>query len=139
MDSLRHKNILIAGGSSGIGLAIAKKALEEGAFLYLVSSKRERLENAKRDLGNPNVTTFSLDLGDEVAINSLANDIPRLDHLITTAARLTFKPLIQLTKGEIEEMLNSKFWGPVLLTQKLAPKISKEGSIIYLSFRRSRR
>jgi len=130
---LKGKNILIAGGSSGMGLAIAKKTLAEGAIVHLVSTSLDKLETAKEILGKTNVFIYAVDISNEDAVTALAEQINTLDHLVTTAARLTFKPLLQLTKTEIEQMLGSKFWGPVLLTQKFAPKLNKDGSIVYFS------
>lgn len=130
---LKDKNVLIAGGSSGMGLAIAKSVLAEGAIVHLVSTNITKLEAAKAALGSTNVFIYAVDISNEEAVTALAAKISTLDHLVTTAARLTFKPLLQLTKAEIDQMVHSKFWGPVLLTQKFANKINKDGSIIYYS------
>ena len=130
---LKDKNVLIAGGSSGMGLAIAKMVLAEGGIVHLVSTSMSKLEAAKGALGNANVFIYAVDISSEEAVTALAAKITTIDHLVTTAARLTFKPLRQLTKAEIDQMVGSKFWGPVLLTQKFANKIAKDGSIIYYS------
>ncbi|GLJ08857.1 hypothetical protein SUGI_0097200 [Cryptomeria japonica] len=50
LQSLDGKHLLITGGSSGIGLAIAKKALSEGAFVTLVGRSSTKLEKAEEDL-----------------------------------------------------------------------------------------
>lgn len=130
---LKDKNILIAGGSSGMGFEIAKKVLEEGAIVHLVSSNIEKLEKAKIALGIENVYVHALDISDETSVIELASKIDKLDHLVTTAARLTFKPLAELSRNEISQMIDAKLWGPLLLTKYLAPKLASDGSIVYFS------
>jgi NAD(P)-dependent dehydrogenase (short-subunit alcohol dehydrogenase family) len=132
-NSLQGKHILIAGGSSGMGLAVAELVRQEGAVVHLVSSDPAKLAAAQQQLGTANVHIHAVDISSEAAVTELAGKIDHLDHLVTTAARLTFKPLAALTYDDINAMLGSKFWGPVLLTQKLAPKLSPEGSIVYFS------
>jgi NAD(P)-dependent dehydrogenase (short-subunit alcohol dehydrogenase family) len=116
-----------------MGLAVARLALQEGATVHLVSSSQAKLEAAQQQLGIANVQIHALDISSEQAVTALAGTIDHLDHLVTTAARLTFKPLAELTYDDINAMLGSKFWGPVLLTQKLAAKLRPTGSIVYFS------
>lgn len=60
---LEGKNVLVTGGSKGIGKAIAKAFLEEGANVAIVARNEETLEQAKQELSN--VTAFSADLTKE--------------------------------------------------------------------------
>lgn len=46
LKTLRGKHVLITGGSSGIGLAIAKEALSQGAFVTLIARSSAKLEKA---------------------------------------------------------------------------------------------
>jgi NAD(P)-dependent dehydrogenase (short-subunit alcohol dehydrogenase family) len=132
-DFLQDQHVLIAGGSSGMGLAVARLALQAGAVIHLVASNQARLEAAQQQLGTTNVHIYAVDISSELAVTALAGKIDHLDHLVTTAARLTFKPLAELNYDDINAMLGSKFWGPVLLTQKLAAKLRPTGSIVYFS------
>ena len=56
---LRNKNIVITGGSKGIGYAMAKKFISEGATVLITGRKEKELENAANDLGaNANYIVF---------------------------------------------------------------------------------
>jgi NAD(P)-dependent dehydrogenase (short-subunit alcohol dehydrogenase family) len=137
-NELKDKEILIAGGSSGIGLALAQKAADQGAIVHLVGTNQEKLQKAVETIdgqcnAKARLITHVLDISKESEVKALAEQIQQLDHLVTTAARLTFKPLAGLTKMEIGNMIDSKLWGPVLLTKYLSPKINSQGSIVYFS------
>lgn len=131
-QSFLNKIIVIAGGSSGIGLALASKAVAAGGRVHLIGRSAEKLATAKADLGD-NVTTHRADIGVEAEVAAVARAIPHVDHLVTTAADLTFKPFLQTTDSEIQSMLGSKFWGPVYLVRHLAPGMAKDGSITFHS------
>jgi NAD(P)-dependent dehydrogenase (short-subunit alcohol dehydrogenase family) len=49
--SLEKRRVVIIGGSSGIGLAVAKEAASQGANVVIVSSKTERVQEAIRSIG----------------------------------------------------------------------------------------
>ena len=56
-ETLKGKNIIITGGSKGIGLAIAKKCISEGATVLITGRNEENLKKAKKELGeNPKLT-----------------------------------------------------------------------------------
>lgn len=58
------KKVLVTGGSSGIGLEIAKEFLAEGAEVMITGRKKERLEEAKQELNNPLLKTIEWDVAD---------------------------------------------------------------------------
>jgi 3-dehydrosphinganine reductase len=74
IPSLSGKHVLITGASTGIGLSLSKKSLQEGAFVTLVARKRDKLEEAARFLVkevqcSPNrILTKIADVGDYAAI-----------------------------------------------------------------------
>jgi NAD(P)-dependent dehydrogenase (short-subunit alcohol dehydrogenase family) len=90
------------------------------------------LAGAKSQLGN-DVVTHAVDITDKNAVKNLANGLGEVDHLITTAASLAFKPLLQLTDADIRRSLGAKFWRPIYLVRHLAEKVSKTGSVILTS------
>jgi len=100
-DVLSGKNILITGGSSGIGLAIAKKYVECGANVLITGRNKEKLKAAVEEIGKERCASISWDI-------TLTDEIEkRLDECEA------------LLGGEITALVNnagvapSKFWGDV--------------------------
>lgn len=132
MNFLQNKTVLIAGGASGAGYAIAEQAVAAGASVHIVGRSAEKLAKAKAALGDK-VQTHAADIGVEADVQRLASVLPAIDHLVTTAADLVFKPFLELTDADITRIFASKFWGPIYLVRHLAPKIAKTGSISFVS------
>ena len=79
--------IIIVGGSSGMGLALARRLLAEGARVTIAGRSEERLEAARRELGDPSdLKTATLDLAREEEIAAFFRDCGPVDHIVSTAA-----------------------------------------------------
>jgi NAD(P)-dependent dehydrogenase (short-subunit alcohol dehydrogenase family) len=63
-EILRGKRILVTGGGSGIGLAIARKCLEEGATVVITGRDEAKLTSAAQSLGNERLHTLKWDVAD---------------------------------------------------------------------------
>lgn len=64
MKQLDNKVALITGGSSGIGLATAKRFSEEGAKVIITGRNAETLQQAMNELGDDNALSIKHDIGD---------------------------------------------------------------------------
>ena len=82
--SLEKRRVVIIGGSSGIGLAVAKEAASQGANVVIVSSKAERVQEAIRSIGG-DVRGQAVDVSDEKAVESFFTNLGVFDHLVFTA------------------------------------------------------
>ena len=97
MPSIRGQSILIIGGSSGIGAAVAKLSCENGAKVSVASSNRERVDKAVRkiqaSIPAAEIMGFTVDLSHydmEPRLEKLFKDVVEatgspLDHVILTA------------------------------------------------------
>ncbi len=132
VNSLRRKTVVIAGGSSGMGLALARKAATEGAHVHILGRSVEKLIAAKAIVGG-DVHTHIADIGVENDAQRVAAEIPHVDHLVITAAELVFKPFEEMTDAEISTMLSAKFWGAVYLVRHLTPRLTRDASITFFS------
>src|ERR1700722_4314968 len=83
-SGLKNKRVVILGGSSGIGLAVARQANEQGAELVIVSSNAQRHQQDVQTLGGK-TEGYTLDLTDEQAIRTCFEKLGSLDHLVFTA------------------------------------------------------
>jgi NAD(P)-dependent dehydrogenase (short-subunit alcohol dehydrogenase family) len=81
---LSDKRVVVLGGSSGIGLAVAEQVVACGARAIIASSNAERVKQAVETLdGNPDGHT--LDLSDERDIQNFFHKVGDFDHLVFTA------------------------------------------------------
>ena len=83
-NGLHDKRVVILGGSSGIGLAVAEQTASQGAKLVIASSNSERVQKAVEKLEG-NAQGHTLDLTDESAVESFFAKLGAFDHLVFTA------------------------------------------------------
>src|SRR5258708_19525676 len=62
MSKLQNKGAVITGGTSGIGLATAKRFVAEGAYVFVMGRRRKELDAAVEEIG-ANVTGVQGDIG----------------------------------------------------------------------------
>jgi len=90
--------MVILGGTSGIGLAVARGAIDEGATVCIASKQLERLEKARADLApadSVHLTTRTIDVASETAVKGFFEGIGPFDHLVFTAGdNLPLGPLV---------------------------------------------
>jgi NAD(P)-dependent dehydrogenase (short-subunit alcohol dehydrogenase family) len=129
---IKGKHIVVAGGGSGIGFAIAAEALAQGASVTIAGRSANKLAQARERLGE--VRTVVMDLGDVVSAEAGFREIGnKFDHVVSTAADLTYAPLAGMERAAIERMLAGKFWGPVHLVKYGLPLLRANGSILFFS------
>ncbi|MBU2525383.1 MAG: SDR family oxidoreductase [Bacteroidetes bacterium] len=140
MELLNGKRAVITGGSEGIGFAIAKRFIENGAAVLLIGRDREKLGLAHKKLtvnGNQ-VLTMPFDLAEVSKINALVKSItkvwPKVDVLVNNAAVAYFEPVEAVNLSKLEHIFKVNVKAPYLLSQELLPSlIETEGSIINIS------
>lgn len=127
------RNIVIFGGSSGIGFHLAKCLLEKGDDVVIVSRNQEKLETAKRNLGNKGIY-YKADAGNESEIIEFANKISQIDHLIITIRGSNISELFAESKtNEVKKAFDEKFWTQYCIIRHCLNKIKPTGSIIMTS------
>ena len=112
--TLQGKRIVVLGGSSGIGLAVAQAAAREDATVVIASSRRARVDEALKTL--PEGTEgHALDLADEPAVRAVFARLGNFDHLVFTAGESL--QLDRLTNTDIEaakRFFGLRYWGAYL-------------------------
>jgi len=83
-NDLQQKRVVVVGGSSGIGLAVAQQAASQGAKVVIVSSNAERIQKAVESISGE-AQGQAVDVSDEGAIATFFSKLGAFDHLVFTA------------------------------------------------------
>lgn len=130
---LTDRKVLVIGGGSGMGLEVARQALQEGAQVVIAGRSVQRLKDAAKELGETRVEAIACDIGDQAEVAQLFGAIGELDHLVVTAADLPYGPIRELTESDLMRAVRSKFLGLVFAAQQAASRIRSGGSILFTS------
>lgn len=136
------KTVLITGGNSGIGLAIAHEMASRGNVRLCLASRDLKKTEAARDAirakaPGTEVECWSLDLGSLDGIRAFAKEFlakhGRLDVLVNNAGAYPAKQ--QFTADGYEFQFGANYLGPVLLTHLLLPALQKsdDARIVHMS------
>jgi NAD(P)-dependent dehydrogenase (short-subunit alcohol dehydrogenase family) len=129
-SGLKNKRVVILGGSSGIGLAVAQQASEQGAEIALVSSNARRNQDAVRSLPGKS-EGFTLDLADEPAIQAFFDKLGSFDHLVFTAGdQLHLNELASTDLRNARRAFELRYWSALAAVKYGSPHIRKGGSVV---------
>lgn len=133
--NIAGKKVIVVGGSSGMGLVVARTALEHGAEVVVVGRSRERLARAAETLaGGECLSTIAADVTREDEVSSLFASVGRFDHLFVSAAsNLTYQPVRELELEAARQTIDAKFVAALLLAKYGSCQISPSGSITFTS------
>lgn len=130
---LKNKVAVITGGSSGIGLATAKRFVEEGAYVYITGRRQSELDKAKAVIGR-NVTTVKGDVANLADLDRLyqiiAADKGVVDIVFANAGFVEHRTVEQITPEHYEKTFNINVRGVIFTVQKALPLMKNGGSII---------
>lgn len=135
MKRFKNKRILITGGSSGIGLAGAKRLTEEGADVIITGKTESHLKNAARILGEK-ATVFYNNAEDEKSSEELAELIKEtgdIDGLWLNSAIALGGELTEVSTETMKEIFQINVFTPILQMALLAPYIRDGGSVLVTS------
>ena len=138
MESLKGKNVFIAGATGGIGAATARLLKSSGANLFLAARDNNKLSALALELDIPKSQTFQLDITKFDNVVSVANavhsEVSSIDILINTVGIGIIKPIEQLTLEDFNTSLQVNLVGAFSLVKSfLEPmKLKKSGLIINL-------
>jgi len=133
MASLHNKVALVTGGTSGIGLATARRFVADGARVIVTGRKQEALDNAVAELGE-SATGIRGDVADLEELDQLFAQIKthfgRIDVLFANAGIAPFVPLEAVTEEHFDDLFNINVRGLFFTIQKALPLLADEASII---------
>lgn len=122
-SSLNGKTVIVIGGSSGIGAAVAKAAAARGAQVVLAGRRLvSGVDNGLR--------SEPVDVTDAASLQRLFEAVGPFDHLVCTSGpSVRAKPLIETDLIEAQENFNVKLWGSLRAIQLALPFLNEHGSI----------
>jgi NAD(P)-dependent dehydrogenase (short-subunit alcohol dehydrogenase family) len=131
--SLSGKRVVVLGGTSGIGLAVAEAAARAGAAPVVVSRDQLRVDAAVTSLP-AGAAGFAVDVTDEAAVKGLFERIGAFDHLVFTAGEtLQIGRLAEMSLAAARQFFETRYWGAVTAAKYGAPLIRAGGSIVFSS------
>ena len=83
-NGLQDKRVVVLGGSSGIGLAVAEQAALQGASVIIASSSAERVRKGVESIGGE-AQGQTVDVSDDRAVATFFSKLGTFDHLVFTA------------------------------------------------------
>jgi NAD(P)-dependent dehydrogenase (short-subunit alcohol dehydrogenase family) len=147
---LLGKKVIVIGGTSGIGFAVASALVEEGATVIVASSSASRVENAVARLSDPaiqynadkaRVSGHTVNLkgpGMETSIAALFEKVGTVDHIVhtageTLAAAPADTPLDRLVYDDVLAFAQVRFLSVIFTAKIGARHLSKGGSMVFTS------
>lgn len=131
-QKLNGKIALVTGGTSGIGLATAKRFASEGAHVFITGRRKAELEAAVAAVGN--ATGIAIDSSRLSELDMLFARIKeskgRIDVLFANAGGGSMLPLGQITEEQFDDTFGRNVKGVLFTVQKALPLLSNGASVI---------
>src|SRR6201984_3191040 len=129
-SGFKNKRVVIVGGSSGIGLAVAEEAASQGADVVIVSSKAERVQEAIQSIGRGARGEVG-DVSNEKAGESFCTTLGAFDHLVFTAGdSLQLQQLADTDLKQARRAFELRYWSALATVKYGSPQIRKGGSVV---------
>src|SRR6202048_1815346 len=133
MSKLEGKIALITGGNSGIGLATAKRFVNEGAYVFITGRRQPELAAAVKEIGS-NVTGVQGDVSNLGDLDGLFAQIKRekgkLDIVFANAGVAKVAPLGKITEEHYDSIFNINVKGLLFTVQKALPLLPDGASVL---------
>ena len=134
---LKDQHVVVIGGSSGMGLAIARAAVAAGARVTIAARDEAKLARAVGEVGG-DITPRRLDVTDEGAVAAFFESTGPIDHLVVTAHASSvvtgaIDTLSNMTIAAARAFMETKFWGPFIVAKYGQHKLKPNGSIVLFS------
>ena len=135
MSVLKNKIAVVTGGSSGIGLATAKKFVEEGAYVFIAGRRQTELDKAVAEIGQ-NVTGVKIDISNLGDLDRLYKTVAtkgKIDVIFANAAFVEKTMTSSATPEHFDETFNTNARGTYFTVQKALPHLNDGASIILVA------
>jgi NAD(P)-dependent dehydrogenase (short-subunit alcohol dehydrogenase family) len=125
--NLLERVILVTGGGRGIGRAIARACVEEGARVVVVGRGEEAVRETVDSLEHGRADWMTCDVSDPEQVRSMVEEVVarhgRLDGVVNNAGRFAGGPLADLTPEALREGVDTKVIGALAVVQAALPAL----------------
>jgi NAD(P)-dependent dehydrogenase (short-subunit alcohol dehydrogenase family) len=129
-NGFENQRVVIVGGSSGIGLAVAEEAASQGGDVVIVSSSATRVQEAIKSVGGK-ARGQAVDVSDEESVGSFFKKLGAFDHLVFTAGDSLHLHELALTDlKQARRAFELRYWSALAAVKYGSPHIRKGGSIV---------
>lgn len=132
-NNLAGKNVVIIGGTAGIGLAAAQAAAAAGANVWAAGRSEKHIEAAKQ-VAKGSFEVRQADTHDGAALEAIYKEAGSIDHLVSAAVggERTLKPFLEQTEEQFKAAYD-KLWGYAKVVRTGAPYLAKDAAITLVS------
>lgn len=133
MTALKEKIVLITGGNAGIGLAIARRFVAEGAFVFVTGRRQAELDKVQQEFEG-NIQTIRADMTDETDLARVFAVIAarkgRLDSVVVNAGMAEQASLTESDAAHFDRIFALNVRAALLTVQQAIPLMSSGGSLV---------
>ena len=130
--TLNEQRIVLLGGTSGIGFAVAKAAMAEGARVVVGSSSQTRVTAAVAALG-AGAEGRAVNLSDETATRAFFEAVGAFDHLVYTAGEPLQLLGLDADLADVRRFFELRYWGALAAAKYGRGAIREGGSLVFTS------
>jgi NAD(P)-dependent dehydrogenase (short-subunit alcohol dehydrogenase family) len=129
-NGLENKRVVVVGGSSGIGLAVAELSATHAAEVVIASSKEAKVRQATSAIGGKTQGEV-VDVSDERSVETFFTRLGAFDHLVFTAGdSLQLDELASTNLQQARHAFELRYWAALAAVKYASPHIRKDGSIV---------
>jgi NAD(P)-dependent dehydrogenase (short-subunit alcohol dehydrogenase family) len=127
------KTVLIAGGSRGLGLELARAFVSEGANVILLARNHKQLSEVAREFERARATVAALacDVSQEEEVRSnvasIVGEFGGIDVLVNNAGIIQVGPSEHMKLEDFAAAMDVHFWGPLYLMRAVIPHMKRQG------------
>jgi NAD(P)-dependent dehydrogenase (short-subunit alcohol dehydrogenase family) len=129
---MTQRNFIIIGGTSGIGLALARKLVKRGDKVLIGGRDERKLKNTLEQLG-ANASGHLVDMADRESVKKFFSAANTIDGLFTPGTTYSTGDFKDGNINTSERLFESKFWSQYWAVYEALPHLSENASIVLMS------
>ncbi|ORA38181.1 SDR family oxidoreductase [Mycobacterium aquaticum] len=131
-DAFLNRTVVLIGGGSGIGFAVAKMVVSGGGRVVLGGRRVDTLTEAAAKLGT-SATWQIVDTANQSTVEALFAQLDSVDAIFTTAATYITGSLRELSLEDAASPFDSKFWGQYRVVKAALPVLTEDASVVLMA------